>query len=593
MAFSGVTMSVHYTWRVPEGVHEQLRLTHELRQDLVSLRLAYEADLHAIWSKFPTVAAAEEDLARCQEAWEAASEQTKAERARLKRRLPRSDAEMSAMAALREARQHRRAAISGVREQAAPQRAARTADYKGAQRGLYGTYVQGKGLFWCTWNDVVAQHLAAVKRLRQQRITRPGATLQQHPFRGTGTIAVQIMRRDGWPARMPALLADPNGKYHNYLQLPWTDPAVWEQMSGSEQRRAGRVIVRMRHGRSANGEMLLVDLPVQQHRQLPADADITGARLTIRQTPAGPRASLTVAATVSEPDKRRTGPSAAVHLGWRRGEGGIIAATWRSTRALDIPADLAGVMTAETARSGRLFVPPRIVDAVDRADEVRAQRGQENRALRQSIVAWLSAHGPIDDPRQPGSQLDAATVRQWGGGVHFRALANAWATGAPVGAESIAALLQRWQRREAKLRRGPDLGQRRHAIAARDDLYRRFAAALAAQVKTLVLVDLVPPVQKAASSSRLPMARKLVGNARRLVAPARLQTLLAAGAVRQGCTIKDVDHLGLSRIHGDGCGYENPSDARYKSAIVPCDGCGGSYDQDHAATALMLQRARR
>ena len=46
-------MSVHYTWRPPELIKQQLRLAHELRQELVSMRLAYEADLQGIWSSFP------------------------------------------------------------------------------------------------------------------------------------------------------------------------------------------------------------------------------------------------------------------------------------------------------------------------------------------------------------------------------------------------------------------------------------------------------------------------------------------------------------------------------------------------------------
>ena len=203
--------------------------------------------------------------------------------------------------------------------------------YNASLRALYDRYVRGEGLLWCTWNDVVTQHFATLNRLRQQRITRPDKTFRHRPFRGSGTLAVQLIRRAGDPPRTPAVLADPNGKYRNYLQLPWTDPDQWEQMLAAQQRRAGRVTARIRYGRSQDGQMLLVELPVQQHRQLPADADITGARLTLRQTPAGPRAQLAVSAIVPDPETRRTGPTVAVHLGWRRSEDGIISATWRST----------------------------------------------------------------------------------------------------------------------------------------------------------------------------------------------------------------------------------------------------------------------
>jgi hypothetical protein len=586
-------MSVHYAWRVPAPISEQLRLAHALREELVSLRLTYEADLQAIWSSFPTVAAAEERIADAQAACTAAAENAKAERGQSKQRVRRSLAETSAMAAVREARQQRRAAITEVHGQAADRRAARTAEFNAAQRALYHCYVQQKGLFWCTLNDVVGQHLGAVKRPRQQRITRPGATLRHHPFDGTGTIAVQLIRRRVDPPRSPAIVADPNGKYRNYLQLPWTDPGAWNQLSASQQRRAGRVVAHLRYGRSTDGQMLLTELPVQQHRQLPADADITGARLTIRDTPAGLRATLNVSATLPDPDIRRTGATVAMHLGWRRSPDGIIAATWRATRALHIPADLRAVVIAETARTGRLIVPAALSNAFARADHIRAERGQAARALQRSLVTWLSSHGPIDDPRQPATTLDAATVEQWRGTAKLGSLASAWAAHPPAGAESIVALLLRWQRRDAKLRRGPDLGQRRHAAAARDDTYRQFAAMLATQAKVLVIDDLVLPDLTAASIRRSPAAHKLIATARRIVAPGRLRTFVTTAAVREGCTISEVGCLGLSRIHGDGCGYENPTDTRYQSATVRCDGCGGQYDQDHAATALMLRRAQR
>jgi hypothetical protein len=64
------------------------------------MRLAYEADLQAIWSSFPVVAAAEEQQAKAEAAWAAAAEAAKSERIQLKWRIPRSDAETSAMAAL-------------------------------------------------------------------------------------------------------------------------------------------------------------------------------------------------------------------------------------------------------------------------------------------------------------------------------------------------------------------------------------------------------------------------------------------------------------------------------------------------------------
>ena len=42
VAYRGMTMSVHYR-RAPEAICEQLRVAHDAREELVGLRLAYEA----------------------------------------------------------------------------------------------------------------------------------------------------------------------------------------------------------------------------------------------------------------------------------------------------------------------------------------------------------------------------------------------------------------------------------------------------------------------------------------------------------------------------------------------------------------------
>jgi hypothetical protein len=42
------TMGVHYRWELPNTVRAQLRLAHDLREDLVTLQLAYADDVRAI-----------------------------------------------------------------------------------------------------------------------------------------------------------------------------------------------------------------------------------------------------------------------------------------------------------------------------------------------------------------------------------------------------------------------------------------------------------------------------------------------------------------------------------------------------------------
>ena len=52
------TIRVRYHWELPNIVRAQLRLAHDLHEDLVTLQLAYADDVRAIWSSYPEVAAA-------------------------------------------------------------------------------------------------------------------------------------------------------------------------------------------------------------------------------------------------------------------------------------------------------------------------------------------------------------------------------------------------------------------------------------------------------------------------------------------------------------------------------------------------------
>lgn len=73
-------MGVHYRWQIPDILRQQLRLAHDLREDLVSLQLAYDEDIKQIWSSYPSVAAAEVQVAAAEERCESAAAAMKAAR---------------------------------------------------------------------------------------------------------------------------------------------------------------------------------------------------------------------------------------------------------------------------------------------------------------------------------------------------------------------------------------------------------------------------------------------------------------------------------------------------------------------------------
>ena len=235
------TMGVHYRWQISDCLRRQLRLAHDLREDLVSLQLVCDDDLRAIWSSYPAVAQAETELAAAEELAAELAEAVKAERIRLRSKTVGEDLAArfrAARSAVSTARQCRREAIAAVKDEAAPRRAECIGQLRADQKALYARYCQeGGDLYWATHNTVVKRHATAVKRINQARAQGRAATLRHHRYDGTGTIAVQLQREAGMPPRTPALLADPDGRYRNVLHLPGPDPAEWQKMSPARRLR--------------------------------------------------------------------------------------------------------------------------------------------------------------------------------------------------------------------------------------------------------------------------------------------------------------------------------------------------------------------
>lgn len=587
------TMGVHYRWQIPDVVGQQLRLAHNLRVDLVRLQLAYDEDIKQIWSSYPGVASTETHVARAQELVAAASEAVKA--ARIAARSKHVDPTLTqhlrdTRARLKAARRARRDAIAEVKDAAARRRRDRLDQLTADQKALYRHYCQEGDLYWASFNALLDQHKSAVQRVQQQRAQGRPATLHHHHFNGTGTIAVQLQRQAGLPPRTPAVLADPDGRYRNVLQLPWIDPEQWAAMSRAEQRRAARVTVRMRCG-SVDGQPQWIDLPVQAHRWLPPEADITGAKLTLTRVGADLRSRLSITARIPSeavPDHNDR-PTIAIHLGWLAIDAGTVVAHWRANEPLAIPRKLAHVIipTAD-GTSGRIVAPGSIAARLQRHAETASVRDLALDGIRAKVSDWLRKHGPRPHPTRQGEQITAADVAQWRSPARFAALALAWQDS---GIE-IAAPLEAWRRADRLLWQQQGHGRSR-AQGYRNDLWRQVAHALVSQCGPILVDDtnVARLIRGAVEGSELPTDRQHEIDRRRdHAAPGMLRQSIIAAAARDGVPVTVVPAAGLSRIHAS-CGHENPSDHRHQKRLITCDGCGRTYDPDLSATALMLARA--
>ncbi|MGW4124447.1 hypothetical protein [Nocardia sp. NPDC004711] len=532
-------------WTLPDQVRAQLRLAHDLREDLVTIQHDHQRAVDAVWSSYPAVAHVERLLAQAERAVAETLDQIRAERIRQRTKHITGDQPVRLKHQRAEVKRLRlswRDQIAAVSKDAKPRHAELFTQLQARQRQLYAPYCQDGDLYSATFNMIVRQHRTAVNRIAGQRRQGLPAALRHHHFDGTGTLAVQLPRVTGQPPNTPAVVADPAGTCRNRLQLPWIDPAVWATMSRAEQREAGRVTVRMRCGQ-LDGDRQWITFPVQAHRMLPADADLTGAELTITRAADQFRARLTVSARIPHPTPVTDGPTVAVHMGWQHTDLGTQVATWQATEPLEVPHEWSDVLRAAPDRmTGTIIMPEHIMDRADRTHLLRAVRDRDLNRLRTRLAAWLTEHGPLLHPTQDGQELSATEVRQWRSWAQFAELARACTASAepPAGdkAADIVAVLtarkrtdrSRWQEQE---------GLRGRALRRRNDVWANIAAILAGQCGRLVLDD--TPI------ADIPGWESVIARRRALASPGRLRTAITTACARDGVPTVTVPGSGLTR----------------------------------------------
>ncbi|WP_328401051.1 hypothetical protein [Nocardia sp. NBC_00403] len=221
-------------WTIPNQVHTQLRLAHDLREDLVTAQHDFDRAVDEVWSTYPAVAQVDRLLAVAERAFAETREQIRAERARqrairLTGGLP--DQLAAQRAEVERLRQRRREQIDTVWKDAKPRIDDLTSQVNARRNQLYAHYCQDGDLYHATFNAIARKHVVAVKQVVALRRQGRSAELRHHHFDGTGTLAVVLPRKPGQPPCTPAVVADPTGRLRDRLQLPWIDPAIWATMS--------------------------------------------------------------------------------------------------------------------------------------------------------------------------------------------------------------------------------------------------------------------------------------------------------------------------------------------------------------------------
>ena len=584
---------VWHKWDIPIHVTDQLWLAHQAREDLVTTTLDHDARMRRIWSAHPQVEAAQQQITELQEQL-ANLEQKDQDATRLR-------------ALLRQARKDRRAGIAAARQDETFQTAVRAAvtdlhDRRSQLRrqyctqGVVGRDRQVARLYHTTWYLVLTNHETAEKRVAATRATGGKAEMRHHRFDGTGTIAVMLPRPSGAPARTPLVVADPFGKYRNVFALDWCDPERWAMLTRAEQRLRGRLTARMRVGYADDQvSPTFADIPVQAHRFLPADADITGAQLTVSRRGKRLVASLCVTAKnlPDPPPSTLGGPIVVLHWGWRESDQGVKVAHWASTTPLIIPPELKRVMVShDDGLTGAVVTPCKTMRGLELVEQFRSRIDLGFNEAKTLLVEWLRDHSAADPTSKDDQLLVADDVARWRNPERLARLANAWADDPPTDGETVAMRLWRWRCQhvhDSTLA----ANTRAKALNRRDDAYRNVAALLARETSTVAVDDMSFARLAKTDDAAMPAdAARRSSRRRAHAAPGALRAAITTACAREGTEVKLLDSAWTTRTCFD-CGHINPADGRWSKPQARCDGCGKTYDQDVNAVQHLLRTAIR
>jgi transposase len=191
-----------------------------------------------------------------------------------------------------------------------------------------------------------------------------------------------------------------------------------------------------------------------------------------------------------------------------------------------------------------------------------------------------------------------ADVRTWRSPARLAALALRWRTALPAGdgAAEIAAMAEEWRRADRHLWE-IEAHDRNQLSARRDNEWRKVAAWLARTARVIViddsdLAELRRRGDLGDDDPALPGLQQQKARARAAqAAPGRLRHYITRAAVLRSVPVQQVSSRLLTRTCPE-CGHVGEPDRGPAAAVIITGACGHSYDQDHGAARLMLDRAR-
>ncbi len=550
----------------------QLRMAHELRNELVAIEHRYETMVEQCWTLYPelpnaglAVDAAQSEVDRLREQ---ASEERKRDRTTIARETTKEELQ-GARRSLKEAKTTRREVKERLYPEAKAQLLLVRKGRDAARKMLYAEFVQERELYWATYNDVMSSHETAVQRMRDLRKQGRPSQMRFHRWDGSGTLTVQLQREAGKPARTFEMLSSGEGPWRNILRF-WPESRPRSRKGGSATQKHWEMLASIGRGRS-------IQLPIVLDRLPEKDADVTLARITRRRIAGRSRLSVSVTARIPSPPPA-VGALIGVHTGWRStSDGDLRIAVITTDHPLEPPANLP---VRRLGHGWEVRLPAAIREIIARPDNLRSQRDLTLEVMRKDLADWLDEH--------PQEDLTGAMVRRWRSPARFAGLSHGWrSNGAPAEGNQIARRLESWRRQDRHLWEW-EANERDQVRARIKDLWSCVAAWLTDQAGMIVIdaTDIRQLARVPDLDTEDPKQAKLARAQQQAAAPGELRATIRRAAQARGIPVVAVQPSGMSSVHHV-CGSDLSGD-RSEQIMLWCGRCGTGVDQDLNAVEQML-----
>jgi hypothetical protein len=534
-------------------VEDQLRSAHRYRNVLVEIERERRSRVREILAGHADTVGLADEVERLTTALEAAQVQIKQTRAASRRRSETTDdralvRDLSTQ--LKTARAQLKEAKTFVAKDPMIQRALATADQRAHDRQIEER--ARCGVYWSTYLLIEEDVDRARKGKMDPKFQR---------FTGEGRVSAQLQGGLDW------------SEIGNDTQLQIHDAP--DPRAG---RRAGhRKILRLRIGSGGTSRQpIWAEWPLTLHRALPEGARIKRATVTrwrrdCRRWEWRLQLLLDVSACASS-KKRPSEGACALNLGWAKTDRGLRA----------------GYVVGQDGQRTEIVLPASILERLDKANAIRAQRDQNLDALKAQLSAWLADHPlptPPEDAVAGSLKARADHLHAWRAPERFFSLAQAWKQqrfdGDAVGYE----LLEAWRYRDEHLQRY-EAGMRRGALGHRREIYRMIGAELATRYRMLVVDDTdLRTFQRSPEAGSTRVEFDAVKRAQHVAAPSDLRMQLMNAFGETSCA--ELSAVDVTRkCHA--CSAINDWDRAASGREHACVACGAVWDQDVNACLNLL-----